>query len=84
MRLVTDSVQIAPLIIGRAGWRLTTQVALLAVIGLNYARAKVTNLPIEEFLLSTSLLMAAVYATFVILLSATVRRNYRGREAAAP
>ena len=83
VRLVTDSVQIAPLIIGRAGWRLTTQVALLAVIGLNYARAKVSHLPIEEFLLSTSLSMAAVYATFVILLSSTVRRNYRGRDAGA-
>ncbi len=81
VRLVTDSVQIAPLIIGRAGWRLTTQVALLAVIGLNYARAKVTHLPIEEFLLSTSLSMAAVYATFVILLASTVRRNHRGGEA---
>ena len=79
VRLVTDSVQIAPLIIGRAGWRLTTQAALLAVIGLNYARAKVAQLPIEEFLFSTSLSMAAVYAAFVILLSSTVRRHFRGR-----
>jgi len=80
VRLVTDSVQIAPLIIGRAGWRLATQLALLGVIGLSYAVAKVFELPIEEFLTSTSLAMAAVYASFVILLASTVRRNYRGRD----
>jgi O-antigen/teichoic acid export membrane protein len=78
VRLVTDSVQIAPLIIGHANWRLATQLALLGVIGLTYAAAKVLRLPIEEFLTSTSLLMAAVYASFVILLASTVRRNYRG------
>ncbi len=78
VRLVTNSVQIAPLIIGRASWRLATQLALLGVIGLSYAAAKVLRLPIDEFLTSTSLLMAAVYASFVILLSSTVRRNYRG------
>ena len=78
VRLVTDSVQIAPLIIGRASWRLATQLALLGVIGLSYAAAKVLRLPIDEFLTSTSLMMAAVYASFVILLSSTVRRNYRG------
>ena len=80
MRLVTDSVQIAPLIIGRASWRLATQLALLGVIGLSYAAAKVLLLPIDEFLTSTSLMMAAVYASFVILLSSTVRRHYRGRD----
>jgi len=80
VRLVTDSVQIAPLIIGRAGWRLATQLALLGVIGLSYAAAKVLQLPIEEFLTSTCLLMAAVYISFVILLASTIRRNYRGRD----
>ena len=80
VQLVTNSVQIAPLIIGRAGWRLATQLALLGVIGLSYAAAKVLQLPIEEFLTSTSLLMAAVYGSFVILLSSTVRRHYRGRD----
>lgn len=80
VRLVTDSVQIAPLIIGRASWRLAAQLALLGVIGLSYAAAKVLRLPIEDFLTSTSLLMAAVYASFVFLLASTVRRNYRGRD----
>jgi len=80
VRLVTDSVQIAPLIMGRASWRLATQLALLGVIGLSYAWAKLFRLPIEEFVTSASLLMAAVYASFVILLASTVRRNYRGRD----
>ena len=78
VRLVNDSVQIAPLIIGRAGWRLTTQLALLGVIGLSYPAAKILQLPIEEFLTSTSWAMAAVYSSFVVLLTLTVRRNYRG------
>jgi lipopolysaccharide exporter len=84
VRLVTDPVQIAPLIIGRAGWRLATQLALLGVIGLSYSAAKVLQLPIEEFLTSTSLLMAAVYVSFVILLASTIRRNYRGRDQRGP
>jgi O-antigen/teichoic acid export membrane protein len=82
VRLVTDSVQIAPLIIGRPGWRLATQVGLLAVMGLSYLMAKAFNLPIETFLTSTSLLMAAIYASYVILLAATVRRRYRGNDQA--
>ena len=82
VRLVTDSVQIAPLIIGRPGWRLATQVGLLAVMGLSYLMAKAFNLPIETFLTSTSLLMAAIYASYVILLTATVRRRYRGNDQA--
>jgi len=78
VRLVTDSVQVAPLIIGRASWRLATQLSLLGIIGLTYAWAKVFRLPIEEFLTSTSLLMAGIYAWFVIVLASTVRRKYRG------
>jgi lipopolysaccharide exporter len=84
VRLVTDSVQIAPLIIGRADWRLATQLALLGAIGLSYAVAKVFQLPIQEFLTWTSLAMAAVYASFVILLASTVRRHYRGQDRRRP
>lgn len=78
VRLVTDSVQIAPLVIGRASWRLATQLALVAAIGFSYLRAKLIQPPIEDFLLVTSLLTAAVYASYVILMASTVRRKFRG------
>ena len=84
VRLVTDSVQIAPLVIGRAGWRLSTQIALLAVIGLSFLVAKIDQSPIERFLFVTSLLTAIVYGTYVILMSFAVRRKYRGTETAEP
>ena len=63
VRLVTDFVQIAPWVIGRAGWRLLTQIALLAVIGLSYLRAKLLHMPIEAFPFTTSLLTATVYGS---------------------
>lgn len=82
VRLVTDSVQIAALVIGRVGWRLATYVALLFVIVLSFAWAKLSGPPIENFILVTSLLMAAVYASYVILLAWTVRWHYRSADGA--
>lgn len=76
VRFISSSIQTAPLVLGRAHWLLAQNVALIAAIGIAYAMAKADALPIQSYVLLTSLLMAAVYAGFIAFVVARTRRSH--------
>jgi O-antigen/teichoic acid export membrane protein len=77
VRFVSLTIQTAPLVVGRANWLLAQNLGLLAAILTAYAAAKTFSLPIDRYVLLTSVLMAAVYASYAVLMCWTVRSKYR-------
>jgi len=75
VRFVSATIQTAPLVIGRARLLLLQHLGLLAAILATYAAARTFSWPIDAYVLLTSVLMATVYACYVVFVSLTVRNR---------
>lgn len=77
VRFVSATVQTAPLVMGRAKLLLAQNVGLLASTLAAYAAAKLLRLPVDSFLLWTSILTALVYGAFIAGVSVISLRMHR-------
>lgn len=73
VRFVSATVQTAPLVIGRARILLFQHLGLLAAILAAYGAARLFGLPIDTYVLLSSVLMAFVYACYLAAVSVVVR-----------
>lgn len=76
VRFVSASIQTAPLVVGRAKVLLFQHVGLLAAMLIAYLAAKALALPIDRYVLLTSILMTLVYACYVTYVSLMVRKHH--------
>jgi hypothetical protein len=75
VRFVSLTIQTAPLVIGRADWLLAQNLGLVTAILAAFLLATTGLWPIDQYVLTTSLLMSTVYLGFVLYVSAQVWRS---------
>jgi hypothetical protein len=77
VRFVSATIQTAPLVVGRANWLLGQHLGLITAIVIAFFLAKSRHWPIDSYVLLTSILMTAVYLSFVLYVGSQVWRRYR-------